>query len=138
MIRFSVCTALALVLLTTAACGGEVSPTGPGPAVVLTLPASVTGIAGVPQSERLYKFVVPAGTNQLVVSTSGGIGDADLYVREAQAPSPTFSDCSPQVPSSSTETCTMTDPDAGEWYVMLVGYTAYSGVTLTVTVTGAP
>ena len=138
MIRFSVCTAFMLVLLTTVACGGEVTPTGPGPAVVLTLPASVTGIAGVRQSERLYKFVVPTGTNQLVVSTSGGSGDVDLYVREDQAPSPTFSDCSPQVPDSSTETCTMTQPGAGEWYVMLVGFTAYSGVTLTVTVSVTP
>jgi len=135
MIRFSACATAALALLITAACGGEITPTGPGPAVVLTLPASVSDIGGGRQSEQLFKFAVPAGKTRLDVVVSGGVGDVDLYLRYNQEPTPLLSDCRPNENGNATETCAMVDPEPGDWYVTLVGYTPYSGVTLTVSVT---
>jgi len=37
---------------------------------------------------------------------------------------------------ATTESCVVTNPVAGEWYVTLLGYQAYAGVALTATVTG--
>jgi vibriolysin len=136
MSSFRVRAAFAPLLLAAAACGGEITPTGPGPTVVLTLPASVSDIRGGLQSEQHFRFVVPAGKTRLDVVASGGVGDVDLYVRYNQAPTPALSDCRPnETGSGVTETCAMVDPNPGDWYVALVGYTPYSGVTLTITVT---
>jgi hypothetical protein len=49
-----------------------------------------------------------------------GTGDADLYVREGQAPTTSLYDCRPYQPDSN-ETCTHDTP--GTYYVSVVGYT---------------
>ncbi|MCU1349897.1 MAG: alkaline serine protease, partial [Acidobacteria bacterium] len=61
--------------------------------------------------------------------TSGGSGDADMYVRFGTPPNTTTYDCRPFV-SGNNETCSFPSPAAGTWHVMLDGYTAYSGLTL--------
>ena len=72
---------------------------------------------------------VPSGATNLQFQTSGGTGDADLYVRFGAAPTTTTYDCRPFL-GDSNETCSFPSPAAGTWHVMLIGDGSYSGVTL--------
>ena len=101
-----------------------------GPAGVLTNGVPVTGIAGALQSNTFYTLSVPSGATNLSFTTSGGTGDADLYVRFGSQPTTTTSDCS-STSATNTETCSFATPSTGTYHVLLYGYAAYSGVTLT-------
>ncbi len=99
----------------------------------LTSGEAVTGINGEAESVRYYAIEVPAGATELIVAISGGTGDADLYVRSALLPELYAYDCRP-LREGNAETCTFTQPAAGHWYIMLRGFTAYTGVELLATV----
>ena len=60
---------------------------------------------------------------------SGGSGDADLYVRRGSAPTTSTYDCRPYK-SGNAESCSFDPAQAGTYHVMLVGYSAFSGVSL--------
>jgi len=109
--------------------------TGSGGAIRLTSGTAVTGLSGAGGSTKLYVITVPTGATGLTVRTTGGTGDVDLFVRRGSAPTSSAADCE-SVEFSTVETCSFTNPAAGEWYILLLGYEAYSGVTLTATVTG--
>jgi hypothetical protein len=96
---------------------------------VLSNNVPVTGIAGAKSSTTYYKITVPAGQTTLVVQTSGGTGDADLYVRKGSNPTTTTYDCRPYI-NGNAEKCTITSPAAADYYIMLRGYAAYTGLTL--------
>jgi serine protease len=110
-----------------AALGGGTPP--PPPGNVLTDGVAVTGLAGATGSELRYTIVVPSGQSSLTITTSGGTGDADLYVKFGTAPTTSSYDCRPYK-SGNAESCSYTNPAAGTYHVMLRGYSAYSGVTL--------
>jgi hypothetical protein len=100
--------------------------------VPLTNGVPVSGLSGTIGSETFYTIVVPAGQDDLEIQISGGSGDCDLYVRRNAAPTLTAYDYRPyQV--GNNETVTVESPAAGTWYIMLRGYTAYSGLTLVAT-----
>jgi hypothetical protein len=96
----------------------------------------VTSLSGPSSSQSGLFVAVPAGVATLTVAMSGGTGDADLYVdlyvRAGSRPTLAAFDCRPYV-SGNGETCTFTKPVAGSWFIMLNGFTAYSGVTLEAT-----
>ena len=96
---------------------------------VLTNGVPVTGISGAAGSQQFWTMSVPSGASNLQFQTSGGTGDADMYVRLSSAPSLTTYDCRPFT-SGNSETCSFPTPSAGTWHVMLNGYAAFSGVTL--------
>ena len=89
----------------------------------------VTGLSAAKGGKVNFTIDVPAGKSQLVVASSGGTGDADLYVKFGSAPTSTSYDCRPYK-GGNAETCTLNSPKAGTWYVQLSGYSAFSGVTL--------
>src|SRR5262249_46125985 len=95
----------------------------------LTNGVPVTNISGAAGSQQFWKLNVPAGQAKVVFTITGSSGDADLYVRFNALPTTSTFNCRPFT-STSNETCTFTSPAAGDWYVMIRGYTAYSGVTL--------
>jgi fibronectin type 3 domain-containing protein len=101
-----------------------------GPSTVLQNGVPVTGISGATGSQQTWTMSVPSGATNLSFVISGGTGDADMYVRFGSAPTTTTYDCRPYL-SGNNETCSFATPSAGTWYVMLHGYSAYSGVTLT-------
>ncbi len=105
---------------TTQACTGNVLQNG----------VPVTGISGATGNQQFWTLSVPAGATNLQFQISGGTGDADMYVRFGSAPTTATYDCRPYLGGNS-ETCTFPAPAAGTWHVMLNGYSAYSGVTLT-------
>ncbi len=95
----------------------------------------VSGLSGASGSERFFSLQVPAGATNLTFTTSGGTGDMDLYVSFGAPPTTSTYDCRPYQ-SGNNESCAISNPTAGTWYVMLRGYSAYSGVTLTGTTSG--
>ncbi|HWU86541.1 MAG TPA: pre-peptidase C-terminal domain-containing protein [Kofleriaceae bacterium] len=88
-------------------------------------PVNLSGASG---STLYYRVAVP-GTTTLTVRITGGTGDADLYTRFGEHPTLAAYACRPYT-STSTETCTHASATAGDWYIMVRGFTAYSGVQL--------
>ena len=84
------------------------------------------------RSWKHYTVTVPAGMSSLTVNTSGGSGDADLYVKRGSQPTTTSYDCRPYN-TGNTESCSFTNPQAATWYISVYGYSAVSGLTLTAT-----
>jgi uncharacterized membrane protein len=106
-----------------------------GPAS-LTNGVAVTGLSGAAGSETSYQIVVPAGQDTLEISTSGGTGDVDLYVRKDALPTTSSYDYRPYKVGNN-ETVDVNKPVAGTWYIMLRGYASYADVTLKATYSAA-
>jgi hypothetical protein len=100
-----------------------------GSGSVLQNGVPVSNLAGGLGSQQFWTMSVPTGASNLQFQTSGGSGDADLYVRFGTAPTMTTYDCRPFA-SGNNETCTFASPAAGTWHVMVVGDDPYSGMTL--------
>jgi hypothetical protein len=92
----------------------------------------VTGISGSQNSEKIYRIDVPAGQTNLEIASYGGTGDADLYVKFGARPTTTDYDYRPFL-AGTDETVSVNSPTAGTWYVMLRGYSDYSGASLKAT-----
>jgi vibriolysin len=100
--------------------------TGDGvPVLTNGQPVQISGAAG---SVQYWKINTPAG-KKLTVSITGSSGDADLYTRFGSKPTTTSYLCRPYL-NGSNETCTVASTSAGDYYIMVRGYTSYSGVTL--------
>ena len=108
-------------------CATTPPPTGGG---VLTNGVAKTDQAGATGSSLNYTLVVPAGSTNLKFVTSGGTGDADLYVKFGSAPTTTVNDCKSEG-STNAETCNIATAQAGTYYVLVKGYTAFSGMSIT-------
>ena len=127
----------------------EVTATALSPGALLELQnnVQVTGIGALQGENRYYRISLPANVTRLTLSTTGGPGDADLYVRHGKLPTTVANACKSTAPAT-TESCTVQQPAAGDWYVLLDAFTTYSGLTLhgtwvsggsmAVTVTGLP
>lgn len=101
---------------------------GTGGDPLLTNGVAVTGIAGATSSAQYWRINVPAGKT-LTIKTSGGTGDADLYTRQGSRPTTSTYACRPYI-SGNAETCTTSGTVAGDYYVMIRGYSTFSGVSL--------
>jgi|CXWL01.1.fsa_nt_gi hypothetical protein len=97
---------------------------------VLTNGVPVTGIAGALNSQQFWTLAVPAGATNLSFTTSGGTGDMDLYVRFGSQPTTSVSDCA-STGATTVESCSFPTPSTGTYHVLMFGFSAYSGVTLT-------
>ena len=104
---------------------------------VSTLPSNAlqngvakTGLTGTLNSTQSFTLAVPAGATGLKFVTSGGTGDADIYVKFGSAPTTTTYDCKSDG-ASNTETCSIATAKAGTYYVMIKAYKAFSGLSLT-------
>ncbi len=106
-----------------------VTPTPTPVAGELINGVAVSNLSGSASSERQYYMNVPAGATNLSFQISGGSGDADLYVKFGSPPTTSSYDCRPYL-SGNNETCTINPAQTGTYYVMVRGYSAYSGVTL--------
>ncbi|TQV81518.1 S8 family serine peptidase [Aliikangiella coralliicola] len=100
---------------------------GPGE---LTNGQTVSNLSGSQGDELEYYIDVPAGATNLSFAMSGGSGDADLYVRFGSAPTTGTYDCRPYT-AGNNENCDFASPSTGRYYVMIRGYSAFSGTSLT-------
>jgi uncharacterized protein (TIGR03437 family) len=103
-------------------------------------------LGGVIGSETLYRVTIPPGAVSFQVSTSGGTGDVDLYLKFG---SPALCQTDPSVSSicdvdefsvqvGNIESITVVSPPAGDYYIDLSGFDQFNGVTLTTSLTAAP
>ncbi len=89
-----------------------------------------TGLSAATGAALNYTMVVPAGATNLRFVIAGGSGDADLYVRFGSAPTTSSYDCRPYT-NGNSENCPIATARAGTYYVMVRGYAAFSGLSLT-------
>ena len=87
-------------------------------------------ISGAANSTQVWTLTVPAGATGLKFTTTGGTGDADMYVKFGSAPSTSSYDCKSEG-STTAESCSIATAQAGTYYVLINAYTAFSGTTLT-------
>jgi len=92
----------------------------------------IGGLAGLAGSRVHYRLQVPHGQAQLVVQTTGGRGDCDLYVHHG-GPLTGASGGERSVGGTCEERIVISRPAAGWWSVTLRGFRPYSGVTLVAT-----
>ena len=91
---------------------------------------TVAGITENAKAERVFTLNVPDNATNLNFITSGGSGDADLYVKFNSAPTLTSFDCK-STTSSSNERCEIGNAQAGVYYVMVQAWNAITNVSLT-------
>ncbi|WP_329584081.1 collagenase [Kitasatospora sp. NBC_01250] len=84
-----------------------------------------------PAGDYSYLYVdVPAGTQQLTITASGGTGDANLYFDDGTWA--TQADATAHTTGPGTaHTLTIASPKAGWNYISLYGTSAFAGVTVT-------
>lgn len=109
--------------------GSGTTPPPPPPGNVLKSGVPVTGLGLPTGSSKVYTIVVPAGRTSLSFKTSGGRGDADIYVSFGSAPT-TSSYQYVSDGSTTAESITIRNPKAGTYYLLLNSYATFSGVTL--------
>ncbi|HRN62830.1 MAG TPA: S8 family serine peptidase [Luteimonas sp.] len=120
----------ALDLALVEPCDPEVEQCTPD-ATPLVNGVAVTGLSGAAGSEALYSIEVPAGTRgPLSITTTGGSGDVTLLVSLDEEPTNAAADYRSARPGNN-ETVRVNAPQAGVYYIKLVGTRAYSNVRLT-------
>ncbi|MCJ8268244.1 MAG: PPC domain-containing protein, partial [Psychrosphaera sp.] len=78
---------------------------------------------------KQWTLDLPSGATNMSVTISGGTGDADLYTRDAAAPTTSSYDCRPYAAGNS-ESCSDATPNSGTYYIGIRGYSASTGVTM--------
>ena len=96
---------------------------------VLDNATPVSGLAAGAGSQLYFTMEVPAGATELLFAMSGGSGDADLYVSFGTAPTTSSYDCRPYL-TDNNETCSISNVQVGTYHVMVLAYSAFSGVSL--------
>ena len=94
----------------------------------LTSGVPISGLADATGSEQEFYLVVPAEATTVAFNMSGGTGDADLHVKFGAKPTTGDYGCRPYL-GGNNEDCSFT-AQAGTYYVMIHGYSSYSGVSL--------
>jgi vibriolysin len=88
--------------------------------------------AGTVNDPRTYTLVVPNNMDELRVILTGGSGDADLYVNFDEpwlggSDPDANPDCESLDPAGPEESCTITNPLPGTWYIQVDAVTDYGG-----------
>ena len=104
------------------------------PCTLLTNSATLSGLSGAEESYQCYQIDIPGGVTNFNVQTSGGTGDCDLGVGYHRP------DFSVQVSEGdfTQEQVQVSAPQSGLWYILLMGYTNFSGVNLSVSFQAVP
>jgi hypothetical protein len=110
--------------------GVSCSGGGGGTTTALTNGVAKTSQSAATGASLNYTLVVPSGATNLKFVTSGGTGDADLYVKFGSAPTTTSYTCKSEG-STNAETCSIATAQAGTYYVMVKAYSAFSGLSIT-------
>jgi len=88
-----------------------------------------TGLSGNKKGKFTYTFDVDPCATEVTFTTSGGSGEVDLYVRYGTKASTRNYDCA-STNSGTAESCTIQNPQAGTWHVLVAGGgNGFSGVT---------
>ncbi|MBS7458486.1 S8 family serine peptidase [Coralloluteibacterium stylophorae] len=89
----------------------------------------LTDLAGAAGDELLYAIEVPEGARNLRILTLGGTGDVSLYASLGEPPTAADHDASSTRPGNN-ETVSVRAPEAGTWYVRVIGESAFDRVRM--------
>lgn len=118
------------LLINTAFLSASEPPPPPPPTHQLQNGVALNNVSSETKSqEKSYTVEVPANSKNLVISLSGGRGDADLYVKFGTKPSSSSYDCRPYK-NGNNESCTVAAPKTGTYHVVIKTYAPYSEATL--------
>lgn len=78
---------------------------------------------------QYFAIDVPSGMSNAKFSVNGSSGDADMFVGLNKRPSNTVYQCKSDG-STSIESCTITAPAAGKYYLGVYAYSAYSNLSV--------
>ena len=101
---------------------------------VLSSGATLGGQSALAGAWKYYTIDVPAGKTQVSFRLNGANGDADLFARLGAAPTTATYNCKSDGPSS-VETCSISAPAAGRYYLGVYAYAGYSALGVSATVT---
>jgi len=107
--------------LTANGCGGTTEPPTSGNSM------EETNISISRRNSEYFNVDIPAGTTSFTINTSGGSGDADLYIYQ---PGSSTAVCE-STSNNNVESCTISNPAAGNWQIEIYAYRRVSGLTLT-------
>ena len=110
-----------------ASCGGGTTPP-PTAGNVLENGVAKANLGS--STELSFTMEVPAGATELNFYMAGGTGDADLYVKFGSAPTSSSYDCRPYK-GGNAESCAIASAQTGTYFVKVIAYSAFSGVSLT-------
>ena len=82
-------------------------------------------------AQQRFVIDIPSGSQNLLIETFGGTGEADLYVKFASEPSTQDYDYRPWVVGN-TEKVEVATPQSGKWYIMVNPDTDVTNVTIQV------
>ncbi|MCP4107770.1 MAG: hypothetical protein GY749_19860, partial [Desulfobacteraceae bacterium] len=99
-------------------------------AAALSNGVPVTGLSANTKKWLHYQIDVPSGSSNLIMTTSGGSGDADMYTRFGSQPNKRNYDCRSDEDGNNEE-CTVSSPATGTYYISLRAYETFSNVSLT-------
>lgn len=108
---------------------GQAADPSVSPPVVLENGSLVNIPATFQWKWQYFTITLPEGQTSLEISTSGGSGDADLYLRYGQLPNEVEFDQSSAGPSNS-ESVSVSNPAGGVWYVGVFAYESIAGVSI--------
>jgi serine protease len=94
-------------------------------------------LADIEDNYRHAHIDVPPGATKLIIKTSGGSGDMDLYVNFSIPADEDRWDYRP-FRVGNNESVVVNNPAAGTWWVMMHAYTSYASVKLTAEFEGLP
>ncbi|WDE05550.1 S8 family serine peptidase [Thalassomonas viridans] len=106
--------------LTANGCGGVVTPPGEGG----SLEESISSINR--RASQTFTVEIPEGMSTFTINTSGGTGDADLYIYQAGSSTAVCKSTS----YSNNESCTISNPAAGSWEIEVYAYSRVRNLTL--------
>jgi hypothetical protein len=78
-----------------------------------------------------FEIRVDGDITKLLIETTGGVGDLDIYLAEGSRPNTSSYDYASRLPTSS-ESIRITNPTPGTWYLTTFAYSSYRDVTLKV------
>ncbi|QYF92780.1 pre-peptidase C-terminal domain-containing protein [Massilia sp. PAMC28688] len=91
--------------------------------------AALGGQGAATGSWKYYTIDVPAGYSQVRFTVSGANGDADLFARLGATPTGSTYNCKSDGPTS-VESCTLSAPAAGRYYVGVYAYSTFSNLSV--------
>lgn len=116
-------------LNTNGCAGGGTGGGGGAEPGVEPVSGQLTNLSGTRRNWDRYTWTIPEGVTRMTIQTSGGSGDADLYVKFGSQPETSSFDCRPYQ-NGNNEACTFDAPASGTWHIGIRAYSSYSGVTL--------
>ena len=99
---------------------------------------AVSGLSGAEGSDQYFFIDVLAGVDNLIISLDVNSGDPDIYVDTDFPPPLTGAACISNLSAGKDETCTITSPAKGRYYIRLRAYSTFSSASLTAVAVALP